>query len=124
MKRRILKSQIQVGVKEKESLSGIDSVYEILMNNIQIDEKIQRIKMLIKEAIDKEGLEKKYVIFSCIAMGGVKSNHRQIIRLYAIKGEEETDWRVEVDVLGCFTKICECDFSGNQRAGDSARNTG
>ena len=121
MKRRILKSQIQVGVKEKESLSGIESVYEILMNNIQIDEKIQRIKMLIKEAIDKEGLEKKYVIFSCIAMGGVKSNHRQIIRLYAIKGEEETDWRVEV---GCFTKICECDFSGNQRAGDSARNTG
>ena len=36
---KLLKSQIQVGVKVKDSTSGVHAVHEILIQNTQIDEK-------------------------------------------------------------------------------------
>ena len=72
-------------------MSGLYSAHAILIQQMQIDEKIKHEKYQINEVIDEDGMKKKYAIFSYINVKG--ANHDQIIRLYAIK-REEAEWRI------------------------------
>ena len=100
---KLLKSQIQVGVEVKDSMNGVHAVHEILIQNTQIDEKVKHDNFPIEKVIDKDGVNKKCAVFSCIEVKGVGANHYQIIRLYAINLEEK-EWRIGVDVHGYIKK--------------------
>ena len=93
----LLKSHIQVEFKVKESSSGLYSDYEILIQQMQIDEKIKHDRYQSKEVINEEGKKSKYATLSYIKEEGV--NHHHIIRLYASK-QGEAEWRIGVDVHG------------------------
>ena len=87
----LLKSQIQVEFKVKEASSGLCSDHEILIHQMQIDEKLKYDKYQITEVTDEDGKKAEYAthfqtlksreqtiikLFTCMQLNGEKQNVR------------------------------------------------
>ena len=66
---KLLRSQMQVAVKVKETMRGLHSVHEIMIQHMQTDGKIKQLP--VEEIKYKDGA--KYVSFSYIEVQGVKA---------------------------------------------------
>ena len=60
----LLKSQLQLEFKVKESCSGLYNDHEILIQEMQIDEKLKHGEYQITEVIDEGGIETKHATLS------------------------------------------------------------
>ena len=83
-------SEVRVGVKVNETLSGLHSSHEIMIQQIQIDRKTKYEEQPIKEVNDEDGITTKYAASSYFIVKGVKTSHSETIRLSAIYRME--DW--------------------------------
>ena len=84
---KLLREKTGVGIKAKETMSGLRSYHEILVDGMQLEEKIKQ-----GEIVEGEG--KQYVNLKQKEVRGKK--YGQVIRIYAIKRGEE--WRIGLDV--------------------------
>ena len=82
----MLRKKLKIGVKVIETMTGLQSKHEILVNGLEIEEKIRG--------------EDDYEILKQNQVQGIGEN--QVLSLYAIKGKE---WRVELEVQGKRGKL-------------------
>ena len=82
----LLRKELKIGVKVIETMTGLQSKHEILMDGLEIEEKIRG--------------EEVYEILKQKQMQGIGEN--QMLSLYAIK---ENEWRVGLEVQGKREKL-------------------
>ena len=82
----LLRKEVKIGVKVIETMTGLQSKHEILVDGLEIEEKIRG--------------EDDYEIVKQKQVQGIGEN--QMLSLYAIKGKE---WRVGLEVQGKRGKV-------------------